>query len=72
MSMACSFTFQGIGRAVFPLVLVVARTAVVVSACIVLTIRHAPVWSIFVAMAVGNVTSSAILYWRLRGLLGRA
>jgi len=69
MSMACAFTFQGLGRAVFPLVLVTVRTAIVVTAAVCLAALGAPVWSIFLAMATGNVASSAILYVRLRSLL---
>jgi MATE family, multidrug efflux pump len=69
MSMACSFTFQGVGRAVFPLVLVAVRTVIVVAAAVVLAALGAPVWSIFLVMATGNVVSSVILYWRLRVLL---
>ncbi len=61
MSMACSFTFQGVGRAMFPLVLVVTRTLVVVAAAMTLAARDAPVWSIFLVMALGNVASSLIL-----------
>ena len=69
MSMACSFTFQGLGRALFPLVLVAVRTAIVVAAALVLAALGAPVWSVFAAMAVGNVASSVILFVRLRMLL---
>jgi putative MATE family efflux protein len=69
MSMACSFTFQGVGRAVFPLVLVIVRTAVVVSAAVTLATLGAPVWSIFLVMALGNVASSLILIARLVVLL---
>jgi putative MATE family efflux protein len=69
MSMACSFTFQGVGRAMFPLVLVVARTAVVVSSAVTLAAFGAPVWSIFLVMALGNVASSLILIARLVVLL---
>ena len=43
MSMACSFTFQGLGRAVFPLVLVAVRTVIVVAAAIVLAALGTPV-----------------------------
>ena len=70
MSMACSFTFQGLGRAVFPLVLVTVRTTIVVVAAVLLTVAGAPVWSVFAVMAVGNVASSVVLYWQLRSLLG--
>jgi MATE family, multidrug efflux pump len=69
VSMACSFTFQGLGRAVFPLVLVTTRTAIVVAAAVAFAQLGAPVSSVFVVMAVGNVASSMILYWRLRSLL---
>jgi Na+-driven multidrug efflux pump len=70
MSMACSFTFQGLGRAVFPLVLIAARTAIVVVAALLLVAFGAPVWCVFAVMAVGNVASSVLLYVRLRTLLG--
>jgi putative MATE family efflux protein len=69
MSMACSFAFQGVGRAMFPLVLVVVRTAVVIAAALALVAAGAPVWSIFVVMALGNVASSLILVTRLALLL---
>ncbi|HSD10792.1 MAG TPA: MATE family efflux transporter [Candidatus Binatia bacterium] len=69
VSMACSFTFQGLGRAVFPLVLVTARTAIVVTAATCLAALGAPAWSIFLVMAAGNVASSVVLYGRLRALL---
>jgi len=68
-SMACAFTFQGLGRAMFPLVLVTTRTAAVIVAAIALAAIHAPAWWIFAAMSAGNVTSSVILYARLRRLL---
>lgn len=69
MSMACSFTFQGVGRAMFPLVLVVTRTLVVVAVAMTLAALGAPVWSIFLVMALGNVASSLILIARLARLL---
>jgi putative MATE family efflux protein len=69
MSMACSFTFQGVGRATFPLLLVGARTLVVVAAAMTLAALGAPVWSIFLVMALGNVASSLILVARLARLL---
>jgi Na+-driven multidrug efflux pump len=69
MSMACSFTFQGVGRAVFPLVLVVTRSAIVVGTAVALAALGAPVWSIFLVMALGNVASSLILIARLFALL---
>jgi Na+-driven multidrug efflux pump len=69
MSMACSFTYQGVGRAMFPLVLVVTRTLVVVTAAMTLASLGAPVWSIFLVRALGNVASSLILIARLARLL---
>jgi MATE family, multidrug efflux pump len=69
ISMACSFTFQGLGQAVFPLVLVTIRTAIVVTTAVCLASLGAPAWSIFLAMAAGNVGSSVILCVRLRTLL---
>jgi putative MATE family efflux protein len=71
ISMACSFTFQGLGRATFPLVLVTIRTAIVVTAAASLAASKAPPWSIFLLVATGNVASSAILSARLRAVLAR-
>jgi putative MATE family efflux protein len=69
-AMVFSFAFQGLGRAVFPLVLILVRTAVVVGASVALWRVGAPVGSIFVVMAVGGVASTILLFWRLRVLLG--
>ena len=71
MSMACSFAFQAIGQAVFPLVLATLRTAIVVAAAVALSRLGAPVWSIFLVMAAGNVATTVILYGRLQALLRR-
>src|SRR5262249_55521493 len=42
ISMACSFTFQGLGRAIFPLVSVTARTTIIVTMAVCLTALSAP------------------------------
>ena len=69
VSMACSFTFQGLGRAVFPLLLVAARTLLVVAAATTLAAIGAPVAAVFTLIAIGNVASSVILFARLRSVL---
>lgn len=71
VSMACSFAFQGLGRAVFPFVLVVLRTAVTVAAALALASSAASSDRIFALMACGNAASAAILYGRLRWVLHR-
>jgi len=69
VSMVCSFTFQGLGRAFFPLFLVAVRSTVVIVAATALAAGHAPVGTIFLVMALGNAASSGILFLRLRALL---
>jgi putative MATE family efflux protein len=70
-SMILGFAFQGIGRAVYPLLLTAGRTALVVGGAVTLASRDAPVASVFLLMAVGNVATTLLLFARLRRILGR-
>lgn len=67
-SLIFAFTLQGLGRAVFPLVMTIARTIVVVSAAVLLASTQFPISWLFVVMSGGNVAMSLLLFWRLRGL----
>jgi Na+-driven multidrug efflux pump len=70
ISMVCSFTFQGLGRAMFPLIVVSSRTLIVVAGASLAAWMGSPVRTIFLIMAAGNATSSLLLWWRLRAMLG--
>ncbi len=65
-SMICAFAFQGLGRAVFPLLMILVKTAVVISGAVLLATSQAPVSWLFVMISGSNVATSLLLFWRLR------
>jgi Na+-driven multidrug efflux pump len=70
--MIFAFAFQGVRRAVFPLIVMAIRVTVVVAAALAASAAGAAVPTVFAIMAAGNVLSSALLYWRLRAILRTA
>ena len=70
--MVFAFAFQGLRRAVLPLVVMTIRVSVVVGAALFAASGGAPVRTVFAIMAAGNLLSCALLYWRLRTVLETA
>jgi putative MATE family efflux protein len=66
VSMILAFAFQGIGRPLVSLAVMLARTTVVVVGAMTLAAAGAPVSDIFLLMAAGNVTSSVVLMTQFR------
>ncbi|MGH7802940.1 MAG: MATE family efflux transporter, partial [Candidatus Binatia bacterium] len=71
-AMILSFAFQGLRRAILPLVVMSVRVTAVVAAALFASAAGAPVATVFAIMAGGNVLSSALLYWRLHTVLEAA
>lgn len=67
-SMIFAFGLQAQGRAVFPFLITLARTVVVLSVAVAIASTHASISWLFVAMSGGNVAVSLLLFWRLRML----
>ena len=70
-SMVLGFAFQGLGRAMLPMVLVLLRTALVVAAATAVARAGGSVRIVFGIMAAANVVSTLCLFWSFRRVLAR-